>query len=149
MNADLAIPTQFESVAQLGHAMTEYPQAFCPLEHRVTPGLYARQITMPKGVLVVSRVHRTEHPYVVSKGAVSVWTEKDGWVLIKAPFAGITKPGTCRVLVMHEDTIWTTFHVTDKTDPDEIVNEISYIPEKPLNFPVSEARAIMEDSPCR
>lgn len=42
-----------------------------------------------------------------------------------APFVGITKAGTRRVLVTHEDTEWTTVHATEKTDPNEIEEEIT------------------------
>ena len=50
----------------------------------------------------------------------------------KAPFTGITHPGTRRLLFNHEDTIWTTFHVTDKTDPEQIVMEITDMNFNPL-----------------
>ena len=42
-----------------------------------------------------------------------------------APHVGITPAGTRRVLLMHEDTKWVTTHVTDLTDPDAIVAEIT------------------------
>ena len=38
---------------------------------------------------------------------------------------GITEAGTRRMLATHEDTIWTTCHVTDLTDPDEIIDSIT------------------------
>lgn len=91
--------------------------------HRFTPGLYIREITMPAGAIIVSRVHRTEHPYVVSKGTVHVLTAT-GWQKIDGPFTGITKAGTRRVLYVEAETVWTTFHVTKLTDPAEIDAEI-------------------------
>ena len=39
-----------------------------PLTHRFTPGLYAREIFMPAGTLLTSRIHNTAHPYVVLSG---------------------------------------------------------------------------------
>lgn len=91
-----------------------------PLIHRFTPGLYIREILMPAGSLVTSRIHRTTHPYVISKGVISVWTKEDGVQHLRAPHTGITKPGTRRLLYAHEDTIWTTFHPTDETDVETI-----------------------------
>ncbi len=104
--------------------MLTMPQMECPVEHRFTPGMYIRQIFMPAGALVVSKIHKTEHPFVISMGDVSVWTHEDGVVRCTAPYTGITKPGTRRLLYMHLDTLWTTFHVTDLTDVDEIEREI-------------------------
>jgi hypothetical protein len=59
----------------------------------------------------------------VSKGKCIVY---DGNKLetITAPHTGITEPNTRRLLYIEEDTIWTTFHITDKTDVDEIEKEI-------------------------
>ena len=94
-----------------------------PLEHIFTPGLYVRQIIMPRGMLITSKIHKHEHPYFVMQGDVSVLTE-DGPVSIKAPYIGVTKAGTKRVLYIHEDTIWVTVHKTDKTDLEDIEDEI-------------------------
>ncbi len=58
----------------------------------------------------------------------------------EAPHTGITMPGTRRLLVMHEDTVWTTFHVTDLTDPKEIEDEIVLNYKNPLLQPLLEAR---------
>lgn len=81
-----------------------------PLVHRWTPGLYIREIFMPAGSLLTSKIHKTTHPFVISRGRASVWTETDGWVELAAGHHGITQPGTRRLLYIHEDTTWTTFH---------------------------------------
>jgi quercetin dioxygenase-like cupin family protein len=88
-----------------------------PVTHRFTPGLYVREIFMPAGAIVVSATHKFEHPFIVSKGRCSVWRDGEGWETIAAPHTGITAPGTRRLLLIHEDTIWTTFHVTEETTP--------------------------------
>lgn len=95
------------------------------LKHHFTPGLYIRTLTMPAGALILSRTHKTEHPYVVTQGKVSVWIAGTGWVTITAPHFGITKPGTQRILFIHEDCVWTTFHATPLTTPEAIVAEIT------------------------
>lgn len=94
-----------------------------PLVHKFVPGMYIREITMPPGHLVVSKIHKIEHPYFVLKGDVSVLTE-DGVVRIKAPYSGITKAGTKRVLYIHEETVWTTIHKTDEIEIEKIEEEI-------------------------
>jgi len=80
-----------------------------PLKHTFVDGAYIREITMPKGWIFTSKIHKIEHPYFVMKGDCSVLTE-EGMVRIKAPHWGVTKPGTKRVLYMHEETIWATVH---------------------------------------
>lgn len=94
-----------------------------PLTHRFADGMYIREIFMPAGTILTSKIHKTNHPFVVSKGKCIVY---DGNKLetINAPYTGITEPNTRRLLYIEEDTIWTTFHITDKTDVDEIEKEI-------------------------
>jgi hypothetical protein len=96
------------------------PQVECPTVHRFAGGVYIRETSAPAGTLVTTKIHLTEHPFMILKGEVSVWTEEDGPVRIKAPFCGVTKPGTRRVAYVHEDTVWVTFHATDDTDVERI-----------------------------
>jgi len=110
-----------ERINQLERRMVaELPPVECTVEHIFTPGLYQRRITMPAGALITSKIHRTEHPFVITKGKVSVWTDDDGELLLLAGHHGITKPGTRRVLYIHEETVWTTYHPTVETDLEKI-----------------------------
>ena len=84
-----------------------------PLVHKFTDGMYIREIFMPAGSLWTSKIHKTEHPYIVSYGKVAVSVDAQEWDEITAPYTGITVPGTRRVLYIIEDCIWTTFHRID------------------------------------
>ena len=119
--------------------LAELPQVDCPLTHRFTPGMYTREIFMPKGTFIVSKIHKTEHPFVVLTGKARVWIEGEGVKVITAPHVGITKPGTRRVLLILEDCRWLTFHRTDKTTVDEVEPEVIY-----QRFPNVE-RAVIEE----
>src|ERR1700744_3943686 len=69
------------------------PAPKCELRHTFTPGLYGRQITMPKGFICTSKIHKTTHQFTVSKGLLKIWTEAEDWVLIQSPYSGITMAG--------------------------------------------------------
>lgn len=99
-----------KSVDELRNIVASMPPADCPLDHTFTPSLYARSIFMPEDTLVVSEIHLTEHPYIISKGSALVSVNEGEWILYTAPYLGVTKPGTRRVLVIVEPCIWTTFH---------------------------------------
>jgi hypothetical protein len=101
------------------------PPRECPLIHRFTPGMYIREIFMPKDTILTSLLHLTTHPFFVLQGDVSVYYHGIPTQRYKAPYTGITEAGTRRMLYIHEDTIWTTCHVTDLTDPDEIIESIT------------------------
>lgn len=71
-----------------------------------------------------SKIHDSEHQYVVSAGSAFV-SENDGpKVLMIAPFHGITTPGTWRHLFIIQPMVWTTFHATDKLTIEELEKEI-------------------------
>ena len=102
----------------------DYPQADCPVVHRFTPGLYIRETHIPAGTMGTSMEHKTEHPFVITKGRVRVVSTTEGSVIYEAPYTGITKPGTRRILFAEADTVWTTFHPTQETELDKIAAEI-------------------------
>jgi hypothetical protein len=129
---DNIVPYQALTVAEKHHKIYSFENALfelpedeqikpedVPVVHYFTPGLYCREIYMPAGVTLTSKIHKTEHLFIISKGRCTVATEH-GTMELEAPYTGITKPGTKRALVIHEDTIWTTMHATDLTDVDEI-----------------------------
>ena len=95
----------------------------CPLRHVFGDGIYIREITMPAGLVLTSKIHKTTHPYFILEGEVSVLTE-DGMVRIKAPYWGMTKAGMKRVLQIHKKTIWVTVHATKETDIYKIEDDI-------------------------
>lgn len=94
-----------------------------PLKHTFTDGLYIREMRAPKGMLNTSKLHKTTHPYFILEGEFSVLTE-NGMVRIKAPYMGITKAGTKRVVYFHKDTVWITVHATKETDLKKIEEEL-------------------------
>lgn len=101
-----------EDLDRLELAMLEgFPVVEMPLKHRFTPGIYAREIFMKAGTLCTSKIHKIQHPFVVLEGKVSVYNVLDGSVVhLEAPHVGITEPGTRRLLYIHEDCRWITFH---------------------------------------
>lgn len=116
-----------ERVDELEIYMAEnYKIIDCPLVHRFTPGMYIREIFMPAGSLITSKIHKTEHPFTVSKGKVAVSIDGKDWEEFEAPYTGITKPGTRRILYIIEDCIWTTYHLNADNceDLDEIENKL-------------------------
>lgn len=105
--------------------LDDLPPALEKLTHTFTPGLYSRTWEADAGTIWVSRVHKTRHQFVILEGVLSVWV--DGVeTLYEAPFHGITEPGTRRILYIHENTKWVTFHANpDELNEDEIVELIT------------------------
>lgn len=96
------------------------------LKHTFSEGTYARELSMPKDMVIIGKIHRHSHINIVSKGKCMVFTT-EGMKLIDAtdhPVTFSSVAGTKRVVYMLEDTVWTTIHLTEETDLDKIEAEI-------------------------
>lgn len=115
-------PSQRAKVDRLEQAMHGLPQVDCPIRHYFAPGLYAREITIPKGVTVTGAVHKTEHLIVVSMGLLRVSTE-GGWRDVAAGETITCKPGLKNAVFALEDSRWTNFlpNPNNETDTDKLV----------------------------
>jgi hypothetical protein len=94
-----------------------------PLRHFFAKGLYGREISVPAGVLITSKIHKYSHFFFLLKGKIEVLGE-NGTEIFSAPKFFITEGGTKRAVSHLEDTIVMTVHATDKTDLKEIEDEI-------------------------
>jgi hypothetical protein len=110
-----------EKIDQLERAMFAMPDRHIEIEtrHYFAKGLYAREITIPKGALLTGKIHKTHHINIISKGEIAVLTE-NGMELIRAPATIVSPPGTKRVGYACEETVWTTLHGTDETDLEKL-----------------------------
>jgi hypothetical protein len=113
-----------EMVGALEEEIQKLPQVDCPVRHYFAPGMYAREMTVPAGVVVTGAVHRHEHLCTVSKGRIVVSTD-EGMREISAPCTIVSKAGTKRVGYAIEETVWTTYHATNETDLDKLMIEIT------------------------
>jgi hypothetical protein len=109
-----------DQVVALEESMRAMPEHQIHIEprHYFAHGLYAREITIPKGTVLTGKIHLFEHINIISAGDISVMTEH-GIRRIKAPATIVSKPGMKRVGWAHEDTMWTTIHACDVQDGDE------------------------------
>tara|TARA_R110000751_G_scaffold79121_2_gene159565 strand:+ start:16010 stop:16540 length:531 start_codon:yes stop_codon:yes gene_type:complete len=82
----------------------------CPLKHSFSDGIYVREITIPKGTLLVGKIHKHDHPNFLLKGEVVVYTEQNGEERLKAPCSMISTGGTKRALYAVTELVWTTIH---------------------------------------
>lgn len=121
-----------QRIDELELAMSEFPIQECPLNHTFEDGMYIREIFMPAGTLITSKIHKTRHPYEITMGKVYVRVNEEDWQLLEAYYRGITEIGTRRVLYILEDTLWTTYHLTDKKTVDEVEEEIIEKHDNPL-----------------
>lgn len=69
------------------------PQAPCPVVHHFGPGVYIREVTIPKGAIAMGHKQRFEHLNIVLSGSVAI-IGNDGQVkVISAPSIFVGPPG--------------------------------------------------------
>jgi len=100
-------PDEFD---RLEAAMQGGPPMQCEVVHHFPDGFYVRECRFKAGTLGTSMIHNTTHAFVITRGKVKVVSKKEGAVIYEGPHFGFTVPGTRRMLLALEDTVWLTFH---------------------------------------
>lgn len=104
--------------------LLDLPQLEIETIHHFSDGIYAREIRIPAGALLVGKQHKYEHLNIISQGDIMVMTD-EGIKRVKAPATIKSSPGIRRVGHAISDTVWTTIH----PNPDNIedLNELEQI----------------------
>ena len=108
-----------DKVSLLEDEMRKHEQIEIPIRHHFSPGVYAREITIPAGTLLTGRIHKYEQLNILSGGEISVLTD-DGMKRVCAPFTVVSPPGTKRIAYAHTECTWTTILATEEKDPEKI-----------------------------
>ena len=113
-----------EVIDVVENIIANQPQVECPVTHRFTPNMYIREVYVPAGTILTSEIHKKEHPHILSLGKITMWDGEGGEITVSAPYCGITKDNARRVVYVHENCIFTTFHVTDATTVEDAEKDI-------------------------
>lgn len=116
--ADGVVPSTLEDCT-----LTHY---FTPKDEKYGCCTYAREMFIPKGTLIIGKIHRHQHLNFICKGKVTVYTEF-GEKHLEAPCTFVSEVGLKRAVYAHEDTLWTTVHLTEfekEAELDKIEQEV-------------------------
>ena len=116
-----------EGLKQLiGDGFVESTLEDCTLKHYFTPVdekygccTYAREMMIPKGTVIIGKIHRHQHLNFISQGRAIVFTEF-GKKEYTAPCTFISEVGLKRAVYAMEDTLWTTVHLTEHVGEDNL-----------------------------
>jgi len=102
-----------------------------PIRHSFAPGIYAREMSIPEGTLLIGKIHKHRHHNFLMQGSIIVLTEDEGVKLLQAPLMIVSEPGTQRIGYAVTDTIWTTVHENkDNTEDLAIIEERTVTDDK-------------------
>lgn len=112
-----------EKVKALQNELSKLPQYEPLTKHTFHGGMYCREVWRPAGVLIVGKVHKKEHFYMVVYGTVAITTD-DGVKSITGPCLLNSTPGTKRAVYAETDALCMTFHRTDSATVEEAEAEL-------------------------
>jgi len=121
--APVAAPSMRERVGRLQEELMKLPQYEPETKHYFHGGMYCREVWRQAGVLVVGKVHKKEHFYLIVSGTVSITTD-EGVQRVTGPHLLKCSPGTKRAVFSETDALCMTFHVVDAQTVDEAENEL-------------------------
>lgn len=111
------------SIEALSVEMAKHPQYEPPTEHVFHGGMYCRQVWRPADCLIVGKVHKKEHFYMVVSGTVTVTTDS-GVQTLTGPALLCSNPGTKRAVYANTDALCMTFHRVESTTVEEAETEL-------------------------
>lgn len=112
-----------QRVENLQREISKLPQYEPKTTHTFHAGMYCREVWRPAGVLVVGKVHKKEHFYLIVSGTVAITTD-DGVQLVTGPHLLCSTPGTKRAVYAETDALCMTFHVVDAKTIEDAETEL-------------------------
>lgn len=119
----LSVKSNIDKLTALESEMKKHKQVDIEIVHHFAPGVYCREMRVPKGVMLTGKIHKYAHMNIMSAGEATIVNES-GKMRVKAPFSFVSEPGTKRAFYAHEDVVWTCIHPTEETDIEKIENEV-------------------------
>lgn len=86
------------------------PQIDIPVNHYIHGGMYAREITIPKGTIITGAIYKFNHFDIMVSGDVTVSTDSGERKRLQGYNFLYGFSGKKRAGYAHEDTTWITFH---------------------------------------
>lgn len=106
-----------ERILELEAAMVSAPGSYGmeefnegKVKHHFGSGVYGRELFIPAGNVIVSKIHKGKTFNVIAKGRISVIDPERGFNTYEALTTFVSAPMTKRIVIAHEDTIWITSH---------------------------------------
>jgi len=96
-----------------------------PVEQIAIDGMVARTIFIPKGMLLVGKVHKLACLNIVLKGDISILTENGSGRLVAGQQA-VSPPGIQKIGFANDDTVFMNVFRTDETTLEGIEDAIAW-----------------------
>jgi hypothetical protein len=118
MGDELTESNYRNKVTQAENILFSHDQCDIPVNQYFQDGVYIREITIPKDVILTGQIHKHPCLNIVTKGSVLVATP-EGNKVISAGAIFISPAGVKRIGIGLEDCTWATVHQYTGPEADE------------------------------
>ena len=120
-----AIAKKQASVYDLDRMLQGHEDAMSGIgeKHHFAPGVYAREVLLPAGSVVVGKTHKTKHLNIIASGSCTIHCMGEIFE-VTGPYIFTSEIGAKKAVHSHTDVVWINIHLTDKTDVDEIEKDV-------------------------
>lgn len=94
--------------------MLSMDQVDAPVTHRFGPGIYIREVVLPRGIVALGHRQKKEHLNTMIAGKMILFTE-NGPRILEAPVTFTAPPGR-KVALTLETVVWQNIYATYETD---------------------------------
>lgn len=109
-----------DGIEKIEAAMLNMDQIDCPVAHHFGPGIYIREVTLPKGGIIVGHAQRFEHLNVMLSGKIAL-IDNGEVRMLQAPMVFVGKPGR-KICYVMETCVWQNIYATEETDIETLEN---------------------------
>lgn len=120
-----------KKVTALQAEVLAMPQYEPETKHYFHGGMYCREVYRDAGVLVIGKVHKREHFYVIASGVVLITDGDSEPTQVTGPAVIKSMPGNKRAVLSITPTTCMTFHATETTTVEAA--EAEMVEDEPLS----------------
>lgn len=124
VSGPIAAQSTRNSIMALEEKMKDHPQVEIPVVHRYSGGIYAREITIPAGVMLTGKIYKGDHFDVMVYGDVTVTTD-EGRKRLTGFNISKGNHGKKRAGYTHAETRWITFCSSPEMADDDYIDSLT------------------------
>lgn len=113
-----------QKVERVQEQLAKLPQYEPKTTHSFHAGMYCREVWRKAGVMVIGKVHKKEHFYLIVSGTVCISDGVGEPQRFTGPHLIESAPGTKRAVYAETDVLCMTFHRTDATTVEAVEAEL-------------------------
>jgi quercetin dioxygenase-like cupin family protein len=99
------------------------------VKHHFSAGMYAKEMRIPAGGVIVSHKHKYDHLSILASGKVMLTIDGNCLIPLTAPACIDIAAGTHHKITAIEDSVWFCIHATAITDAERIDETLTDEPD--------------------